>query len=90
MCVCVCVCTHPHQGLTGFNELVQTAFLRFWTSLFRKYRRFFRYLRVVPQPVVIFNKAAFAVSRPSAEVRTHHACFGDVECACCVRCVCSM
>eukprot|EP00727_Mastigamoeba_balamuthi_P012715 m51a1_g8066 hypothetical protein (1561) ;mRNA; r:150376-157431 len=45
-----------------FNWGVRAAFLKFFTSMLRNYRRYIVYVRVFPTPIAIFNKKDFIKS----------------------------
>jgi hypothetical protein len=53
---------------TRFDEAIRHAFLLFFVSLFRDYRDHLTYIRVFPEPMAIFNKRNFLLTRPDAAV----------------------
>ncbi len=55
-----------YNGQSQFNLEVQSIFVRFWAMLLRNYRKHFRYARVLPKPVLVFDKGTFLKKRPAS------------------------
>lgn len=53
----------------SFDQSIRSAFLLFFVSIFRDYRQYFSYIRVLPEPMAVFNKRLFLNSRQESQVR---------------------
>jgi len=51
--------THP-------DDFIRFSFLQFFCNMLGDYRKFYKYLRVFPQPIAIFNKEEYVKSKPQS------------------------
>jgi len=52
----------------SYDQSIRAAFLLFFVSVFRDYRNYLSYLRVFPEPMVVFNKRLFLNSKQYSQV----------------------
>ncbi|KYQ88881.1 WD40 repeat-containing protein [Tieghemostelium lacteum] len=57
---------NPIEKVNNIDDHIKLSFLQFFCNLFEDYRKFYRYVRVFPQPIAIFNKEEFIKSRAPA------------------------
>eukprot|EP01116_Phalansterium_solitarium_P007023 TRINITY_DN19489_c0_g1_i1.p1 TRINITY_DN19489_c0_g1~~TRINITY_DN19489_c0_g1_i1.p1 ORF type:complete len:882 (+),score=343.51 TRINITY_DN19489_c0_g1_i1:288-2933(+) len=56
--------TNPPRNPADVDRRIRLAFFRYFVSMFKYYRQFLVYVRVVPTPIAVFNTESFGTLRP--------------------------